>query len=78
MSINWVLNLNLKILEILDMGYIVKAISKTLCQYVLVGAGKGQNFCGVKDQAGQRLKLYNTHFIKCTRYSDIVPYFLTK
>lgn len=74
MSVNWVFNL----LGILDIGYIVKAISKTLCQYVLVGAGKGQSFFGVKDQAGQRLKLCNTHFIKCTRYSHIVPYFLTR
>jgi hypothetical protein len=62
---------------ILDMGYIVKAISKTLCQCVIVGAGKGQSFY-VKDQAGQRLKLCSTHFIKCTRYSHTVPYLLTK
>jgi hypothetical protein len=77
MSINWVLKLNLNLLGILEMKYIVKAISKTLYQCVLVGAAKGQSFC-VKDQAGERLKLCSTHFIKCTRYSHTVPYLLTK
>jgi len=67
MSIYWVLNLNL--LGILDIGYIFKTICTTLCQYILDGTGKGQSFCGVKDHAGQRLKLHNNHFIKCTRYS---------
>jgi hypothetical protein len=74
-SIDWVLNLNL--LVILDIGCIFKAVTTTLCHYVLVGTGKGQSFCGVKDQAGQRLKLHNNHFLKYTRYSHLVPFFLT-
>jgi hypothetical protein len=36
--------------------------STTLCQYVLVGTAKVQISCGVKDQAGQRLKLHNDHY----------------
>jgi hypothetical protein len=39
MSIYWVLYLNL--LGILDIGYIFKAVSTTLCHYILVGTGKG-------------------------------------
>jgi len=76
MSIHWVVYLNL--LGILDIGYIFKSFSTTLCHYILFGTGKGQSFCGVKDQAGQRLKLHNNHFIKCTKYSHLAPYFLTQ
>jgi hypothetical protein len=57
--------------------YIFKGIYKTLCQYLIFGAGMGQSFHDVNDWAAERLKLYSNHFIKCTKYSHVIPYFLT-
>jgi hypothetical protein len=68
--------LNLNVLGILVNGYIFKGISITLCQYLTAGTGMGQSFHGVH-QAAQRLKSYSNHFVECTQYSHVVPYFLS-